>query len=202
MTPEVVEHVFEPFFTTKPRGHGTGLGLATVYGIVEESGGRIEVQSAPDEGTTFRIILPRVEEAPRPREAIEAGLETRRGTETILLAEDQEAVRALAGRFLVALGYTVIAAADGPAALEIARRRMEEIDLVVTDVVMPGMGGSELAARIRALRPGLPVVFLSGYPADVVARSDLAELQGPLVSKPFGRRQLASAVRRALDEPK
>ncbi len=201
MTPEVMDHIFEPFFTTKPQGHGTGLGLATVYGVVEESGGRTEVRSTPGKGATFRIILPRLDEPAGPLEPAEADGESRSGTETILLAEDQQAVRALAGRFLSDLGYTVIAAPDGPAALKIARSRLDDIDLLVTDVVMPGMGGPELATRLQALRPNLPVVFLTGYSADLAARPNLAALQGPLVPKPFDRHELSSAVRRALDSP-
>jgi signal transduction histidine kinase/putative methionine-R-sulfoxide reductase with GAF domain len=198
MTPEVRAHLFEPFFSTKGPGKGTGLGLATVYGIVKQSGGEIQVHSEMGRGTEFRIYLPCCHEEgssitlPEPTELLP------RGSETILVVEDDERVRRFTSNLLRRLGYTVLEAQDGIAALEQAAALAGPIDLVVTDVVMPRMGGRDLAARIRAAKPDVPVLFMSGYPGDGVRLTDA----GPsdLVPKPFSAEILASRIRRVLDE--
>ena len=189
--------MFEPFFTTKPQGQGTGLGLSTVYGLVRQGGGSIAVLSTPGQGTTIELLLPRAPVATTPAPAPRASDVVTRGTETVLVAEDEEAVRHLAVEALQRQGYRVIAAASGEAALEVARAHDGAIDLLLTDVVMPGLKGPELAARLRDLRPGLRVILMSGYAAEVVTPLDLKD--ATLVSKPFSAAVLARAVRAALD---
>ena len=192
--------MFEPFFTTKPHGQGTGLGLSTVYGFVRQCGGSIGVLSTPGTGTSIELLLPRASDrapvTPKLRSHSEI---TKRGTETVLVAEDEEAVRALAVQSLQRSGYQVIASASGEEAIRLAGAFDGTIDLLLTDVVMPGMKGPELAARLRALRPGLKVLLMSGYAADVVTPGDLRN--ATMVSKPFSPSALARAVRNALDVP-
>jgi signal transduction histidine kinase/CheY-like chemotaxis protein len=198
MTEEVQGRLFEPFFTTKSVGKGTGLGLATVFGIVQQSGGRVAVESVLGSGSTFDVLLPRREAQVSPTpSAVEPTI--LHGTETILLAEDDPAVRSTVLRFLAAFGYTVLVAVDGFDALQISTEHDGPIDLVVTDIVMPGMGGRELANRLRPLRPETPILFVSGYAHD--RRSTMNEVAGgwPLLEKPFTGDQLASAVRAAID---
>ena len=163
MSAEVRQRVFEPFFTTKSRGRGTGLGLSTVFGIVKQAGGEIEVESEPGEGTTFHVLLPVVEAQDAAPVGEQAPAEEIRGNETVLVAQDDEAVRGLPAELLAALGYTVLTASNGAAAARLVRDRGETIDLLLTDMVMPGQTGKDLAEEIRGTRPGLPVVFLSGY---------------------------------------
>ncbi len=194
--PEVLGHLFEPFFTTKPEGRGTGLGLSTAYGVVRQSGGHVSVRSERGHGTEFTVHLPLAESAAPPEAA--AAPAACGGTETILVAEDQEALRELVVEMLSDAGYTVLAASDGGSALERARRHDGPLDLVVTDVVMPCAGGPELAERLRALRPGLRVLYTSGYTADVIERSGLGGEEVPLLGKPFTRAELLDAVRGAL----
>ena len=193
---KVQARVFEPFFTTKEKGKGTGLGLATVYGLVKQSDGYIAVQSAPGQGTRFRIFLPRVEAlAPAPIR-LEKPTSVA-GSETILLVEDEESVRRLARAFLENRGYTVLEAHDGAHALELCEKRTEPIHLMVTDVVMPKMNGRELAQRVATLRPDMRVLFVSGYTGD-----SLAQL-GPraaFLEKPFGPGDLVKKVRQILDQ--
>ena len=194
---KVQARVFEPFFTTKEKGKGTGLGLATVYGIVKQSEGYISVESAPGQGTTFRIYLPRVEApaaaAPAPSEKPASTT----GSETILLVEDEESVRRLARAFLENRGYQVLEARDGAHAVEICQNRGQRIHLMVTDVVMPKMSGRELAQRVASLRPEMRVLFVSGYTGDSLT------LPGPHVAfleKPFGPSDLIKKVREMLDQ--
>ncbi|HEX8696051.1 MAG TPA: PAS domain S-box protein [Longimicrobium sp.] len=199
MDRETQERVFEPFFTTKPRG--TGLGLSTVYGIVKQSGGYIWVYSEPENGTTFRIYLPPVE-APAEEAASGPGAAApTRGAETVLLAEDEETVRRLARRVLQRSGYTVLEAADGEEALRVAGAHRGPIHLLVTDVVMPRLGGRDLAARLLAARPGLRVLYVSGYTEEAVQRHGVLDPGIGFLEKPFTAEALAERVRRALDEP-
>jgi len=190
--------VFEPFFTTKPVGQGTGLGLATVFGIVRQSGGSIQVDTSPGQGTTFSIYLPAVPRTPEPSDA-RAPIRVGRGSETILVVEDEELVRDFACRYLEAQGYHCVEAANGKEALEIVQRRGKEIDAVVTDVVMPFMGGRELTERMDALRPGTPVLFISAYTGDEIVRRGLMEPGTPFLQKPFTPAGLATRLRALLD---
>jgi PAS domain S-box-containing protein len=192
-------HLFEPFFTTKEKGKGTGLGLATVYGIVKQSGGFIWVYSEPGHGTTFKMYLPRVNE---PAMDLHQGQtpESVRGTETILLAEDAAGVRAVAREVLKRNGYAVIEAADGQAALALAAAHAGPIHLLVTDVIMPEMSGRQLADRLREGRPELKVLFVSGYTDDAIVRHGILEPGIAFLQKPFTPESLARKVRAVLDE--
>jgi signal transduction histidine kinase len=190
--------VFEPFFTTKPAGEGTGLGLATVYGIVKQSGGYIWVYSEPGRGTTFRLYFPRALERPEPEETEAAPPADLRGRETVLVVEDQELLRGVVRESLERFGYHVLEATDGEAALAVVEAHAAEIDLVLTDVVMPHMNGVDLAARLRATRPGLRVLFMSGYTQDMVARHGLLEPGTLLLEKPFTALALAGKIREAM----
>jgi len=200
MDPETTAHLFEPFFTTKEVGKGTGLGLATVYGIVKQSGGYITVYSEPGQGTSFKIYLPRVPEASPVPKGPTAPRESTRGTETILVVEDEPAVRSLSRRALEGSGYTVLAAATGADALELAERHDGPIDLLVTDVVMPGMSGRELAEQLAPRRPGLRVLYMSGYPGDAVVQRGGLAAGVAFLQKPFTPDGLARQVRAVLDE--
>ena len=190
--------VFEPFFTTKAPGKGTGLGLATVYGIVQQSGGFIWVYSEPGHGTTFKIYLPRVD-APAEGVAVTAVAPVGRGTETVLLAEDAAAVRAVARQVLERQGYTVLEAPDGELALHLAQRHAGPIHLLLTDVVMPGMSGRQLADRLARLRPDTKVLYVSGYTDDAVVRHGVLEAGIAYLQKPFTIDSLARKVREVLD---
>jgi CheY-like chemotaxis protein len=188
---------FEPFFTTKGE-KGTGLGLATVYGIVEQSGGSVAVYSEPGHGTTFKVYLPLVPAGAETPAARSPAGPPPRGTETVLLAEDEGPVRALARAVLERHGYTVLEAADGRAALAAAALHAGTIHLLVTDLVMPGAGGREVAERLRELRPGLKVLYLSGYTEDAVVRHGVLEAEADFLQKPFTPEALARKVREVL----
>jgi signal transduction histidine kinase len=199
MDATVRAHLFEPFFTTKELGRGTGLGLATVYGIVKQSGGFIWVDSAPGYGARFTIDLPRVE---APTAAVEgAGASSRlpQGTETILVVEDEEAVRCLAREVLAGCGYAILEASHGEEALRVAAEHAGPIDLVVTDVVMPRMNGRELVDRLIPIRPGVKVVYMSGYTDDSVVARGVATAGLTFLQKPFTLAVLARTVREVLD---
>jgi PAS domain S-box-containing protein len=198
--------IFEPFFTTKDAGKGTGLGLSTVYGIVKQSGGSIWVESAPGRGTTFDLYFPMVDELPAAHPARSSvpkpALATEGGAELILVVEDEDAIRQVAIRVLTRQGYSVAAANSGEAALVEAAALGRPIDLLLTDMVMPGMTGPELAKQLRAQQPGLRVLFTSGYSADAVARQfGLSDDTWAFISKPYGLADLTREVRRVLDEP-
>jgi len=198
MSDDVQSHIFEPFFTSKPEGKGTGLGLATVYGIVKQAGGAIAVESAPGRGTTIRIVLPAVVTA-TPGAGVPPTPAPARGTETLLIVEDEAEVRRLIGAGLQAHGYRVLLAASGAEALVLLQAHAAEVDLLVTDVVMPGLGGRALADAARALRPGLPVVYMSGYMNDDVVRQGVASAADAFLAKPFVPSTLARKVRDVLD---
>ncbi len=199
--PEVKEHLFEPFFTTKETGKGTGLGLATVYGIVKQSGGRIWVENAPGGGATFRAIFPRSDARLKVSDASIPVLGGPRGTETILLVEDEPSVRGVARSILAGRGYRLIEAENGAAALDLATRHSGPIHLVLTDVVMPGMGGREVVEKLLDVRPDIRVLFVSGYAADKALADDLATNGHAYLSKPFSPVKLAEKVREVLDAP-
>jgi PAS domain S-box-containing protein len=200
MSADVLEHAFEPFFSTKPVGQGAGLGLATVFGIVRQSGGHIFAWSEPGLGSTFKIYLPReagpVGQAPVPAPSVPAN-----GTETLLLVEDDAAVLRAAQRILESAGYRVLAA-NGPAAALAIEAGSEEIDLLVTDVVMPGMNGNKLAERLRLHRPDLAVLFISGYTEDAITHHGVVDEGTHFLPKPFGRIELLAMVREVLDSRK
>lgn len=196
---EILPRVFEPFFTTKQPGKGTGLGLSTSYGIVKQLGGHISVYSEPGTGTTFRVYLPLVSgAAPGPDGAV-AVLPLTGGGETVLLVEDEAQVRAITSKLLSRLGYQVLEAADGPRAIALAEKFAGKIDLLLTDVIMPGMNGQELAARLAAIRPSLRVVFASGYTANAIHDHGILHPGIDLLEKPFTAASLAAKLREVLD---
>jgi two-component system cell cycle sensor histidine kinase/response regulator CckA len=201
MDAKTQEHLFEPFFTTKESGKGTGLGLATVYGIVKQSGGYIWCESQPGKGSTFTVHLPAVTEATAALEQITSGAEHRTGSETILLAEDEQMVADVTGDILAQAGYTVVRAANGVEALALSSVDGAHFDLVVSDVVMPGVRGPEMAKRIRQTLPNVKIIMMSGYP-DLGDMSQI--LPGPndiFLQKPVSTQNLLAAVRQALDNP-
>ncbi len=199
MSPEVQARAFEPFFTTKEKSNGTGLGLATVYGIVKQHDGYIELKSALGEGTTVSIYLPRVEEPAAVAEPERAPAAAPGGSETILLVEDEDEVRELAREILEASGYTVIDAGSGAEALRVCRQHPDRVHLLLTDVVMPGMSGRELARQVATLRPETKVVYTSGYTDDALGHHGVLEPGIILLEKPFTPDSLLEAVRSALD---
>ncbi|MBL8824687.1 MAG: PAS domain S-box protein [Planctomycetia bacterium] len=200
MSAEIQSKIFEPFFTTKGPGRGTGLGLATVRTIAEEGGGFITVSSAPGKGSTFRLYLPVVDvrEAPPARQRKDAALP--RGRETILLVEDEEAVRTVTRKILQQAGYQVVEAVGGLEALKLSEDYQGRIDMLVTDVVMPGLGGRELVAKLSEQRRSLKVLFLSGYTADALFRDDVQQADIAFLQKPFTLSSLTRKVREVLDD--
>jgi hypothetical protein len=193
--------IFEPFFTTKAHGKGTGLGLATVYGIVKQSGGHIAVYSELGHGTSFKIYLPRLDDSAEPPRKPADPAAPLGGTETILLVEDERALRDLTSRILEPKGYTVLTAVDGEAAQAIVMSHPGPIHLVLTDVVLPGMSGSEVAAWIVRQRPGIQVLYMSGYTDDAIVHHGVLEAGMHFIEKPFTGLGLARKVRQLLDAP-
>ena len=202
MDQDTLRRLFEPFFTTKDSGKGTGLGLAICYGIVRQAGGNIWVYSEPGRGSTFKVHLPLIEGALAAPEPAAEPQPVPGGHETILLAEDEPQIRDLIMRTLQERGYTVLAALDGEAALGAARDHPGRIDALVTDVVLPLIGGQELATRLRQRQPGLPVVYISGYTAGAIGESDLREESTAFLPKPFTPKELARRLREVLDQGK
>jgi PAS domain S-box-containing protein len=199
MTPEVRARIFEPFFTTKGPGRGTGLGLATVLGIVKQSGGHVEVYSEPGLGTSFKVYLPRLEQPAPPGAPPAAPKPPPQGSETVLLVEDDEAVRALGRQALRKNGYHVLEAANGEEALRVAEQHAGPLDLLVTDVVMPGLGGRTLSQRLAVRYPSLKTLFVSGYTDDAVIRHGILQADVAFLQKPFSPSALAHKVREVLD---
>jgi CheY-like chemotaxis protein len=199
MDARTMSRIFDPFFTTKEEGKGTGLGLATVYGIVRQSGGTVNVYSEPGHGTTFKVYLPRVESA-APLEAVVAAAAPSGGTETILLVEDAEPLRLLIRELLESAGYSVVDAEAPDMALELLERAARPVDLVLTDMVMPRMSGQEFAKRLAVTQPRARIVFMSGY-SDQAIGEDVLEPGALFLQKPFTMDALMQMIRRALDAP-
>ncbi len=200
MTADVMARIFEPFYTTKPPGVGTGLGLAMVFGVVCQSGGTIDVESTPGQGSRFMLYFPAVAE-PLPARPAPTSVADVHGTETILLAEDEQSVRELLLRGLARYGYTLLAAHDGEDGIRVAQEHAGAIDLVLTDVVMPRMGGPDLVAALRTRRPNLKALFMSGYTDDAVVRHGLLAADVAFIQKPCTPQELARKIRSVLDEP-
>jgi len=198
MDADTQRRIFEPFFTTKEVGKGTGLGLATVYGIVKQSGGYISVYSEPGRGTSFKIYLPRIDAAEPQAAAAEAAVPLD-GSETVLVAEDEDAVRQIIEKALQARGYTVMVARDGNEALAIAGRHAGQIDLLVTDVVMPDMNGRALSERLTHVRPTIKTLYLSGYTDDAILHHGVLEEGVAFLQKPFSLGALARKVREVIE---
>jgi hypothetical protein len=203
MSQATIDRAFEPFFTTKPKGHGTGLGLATIYGIVTQSGGHAQITSEPGVGTTFTALFPATDDTVDATEQLPSdGIDRRhhaRDHETILLAEDEDSLRLLTQRILSRHGYTVIAAANGQEAIELADQHAGTIDLLLTDVIMPHVNGHDLAMRLKRTRPTLPVIYVSGYAEPLLATRSTLPTGVTLLSKPVTEHQILAGIRRALD---
>lgn len=200
MSPEVKEKIFDPFFTTKSEGKGTGLGLSTVYGIVKQSGGYVWVYSEPQQGTTFKIYLPRVKEK---LDDLTSPVETGdfpKGEETLLLVEDEEALRNLTAKVLRDQGYTVLEAANGDEAIKLARTFSQRIHLLVTDLVMPQMGGKELVEPFKLLHPDCKVLFISGYTDGVLTDQGLLGHGALFLQKPFSPLEFLRKIREVLSQ--
>jgi two-component system cell cycle sensor histidine kinase/response regulator CckA len=196
MTPETLKHAIEPFFTTKSSGFGTGLGLATVYGIVNQLGGVVRITSEAGTGTTITVHLHTTD---RPVEVPVIASPPAGGDETILLAEDEDGIRDTLTRTLSAAGYTVLAAPNGAAALELAEQHPEAIHLLLSDVVMPGMLGDELAAHLHERRPAVKVLFMSGYAGDLMNRYGVLQAGVTVLPKPFTKAELLTGIRSIID---
>jgi len=200
MEPGIKNRIFEPFFTTKEKGKGTGLGLSTVYGIVKQCGGNIWTYSEPGHGTLFKIYLARVDEPLEVFDEKSSDSSLPTGSETVLVVEDAEEVRRLAMQILKRQGYHVLDAPNGIEALQLCRQKKEDIHLLLTDVVMPQMGGKELSEQIRLLRPEIRVLFTSGFTDDAIARQGILDPGITFLQKPFSPVSLSRKVREVLDK--
>jgi two-component system cell cycle sensor histidine kinase/response regulator CckA len=198
MDKETLSRIFEPFFTTKEKGKGTGLGLSTVYGIVKQSGGYVFANSDLGEGTTFHIYLPRVEDSPETPRPVKLQENDNGGSETVLLVEDEDSVRELVRETLAGRGYRVLEADNGEAGLKLAEVHGDEIDILITDVIMPGMGGRELAKKLMAMRPEIGILYLSGYTEDAIVHHGVLDPGTAFLQKPFTLQKLAQKVREVL----
>ncbi len=198
IAPEILPHIFEPFFTTKEQGKGTGLGLPTVYGIVKQSGGSVWVYSEVGHGTAVTVYLPRAEQPVQPRKEEAPAGPPPRGSETLLVVEDEDAVRESTSEYLVSRGYTVVQGKNGPDAVQVLEHLAGKVDLLITDVVMPGMSGAELAKRVREMRLATRVLFISGYTESTVVEHGI-EAQYGFLQKPFTLTALGNKVREVLD---
>jgi len=201
MNAYVKQHLFEPFFTTKEQGKGTGLGLATCYGIVQQLNGHIVVDSEEGHGARFRVFLPKVDAPAQPVTRIEDAPQVPRGSETVLLVEDEPLVRQIAENALTDQGYHVLEAENGEEALRVATgHNADDIALVLTDVVMPRMGGRELSEKLREARPGIRVLYMSGYAASTIDEQDVVEPGTAFLRKPFTLAEMLRKVRDVLDD--
>jgi CheY-like chemotaxis protein len=204
MTPEILQSIFEPFFTTKERGKGTGLGLSTVYGIVRQGKGFIDVSSNVGEGTVFNLYFPCIQDTIVVHESTSAGTTagTVKGGETVLVVEDELSIRRLIQNMLETSGYNVLTAADGDEAVDVTKRYSSEITLLLTDVIMPGMNGKEVFDALRVLQPKLKVLFTSGYTDEIIEPRGVLGHTVAYIAKPFSREMLVAKIREVLsDEP-
>ena len=199
MDAETLNHLFEPFFTTKGDGEGTGLGLATLYGIIKQNNGCIDVCSAPGKGTTFNIYLPRHDGKGLPAPADLSAAPTGRGHETILLVEDEPTILRMTARMLAMQGYAVLTAGTPGEAVRLAQEHAGDIDLLMTDVVMPEMNGRDLAKNLLNLYPQLKRLFMSGYTADIIAHHGVVDEGVHFIQKPFTMKDLSAKLREALE---
>ena len=199
IAPDLLQHLFEPFFTTKAQGKGTGLGLATVYGIVKQNGGHIDVHSALGQGSTFALFLPRSRDSDQRATEQVATFRRVAGRETILVVDDERSLLPICQRMLSQHGYSVLTAGTPTEALRIAEEHAGEISLLVTDVVLPEMNGRELSVRLTALRPHLKCLYMSGYTADIIAANGVIEEGILFLTKPYTSSELLAKVRAALD---
>lgn len=195
----ILPHIFEPFFTTKKKGEGTGLGLSTVYGIVKQSKGHINVYSEVGKGTTVEIYLPRVNEPAEEIVSSDKFSELPRGRETVLVVEDEESVRELAAKILSEYGYKVLSAKNEEKALSLWEKYSEKIDLLLTDVVLPGTSGRELAEKLKALKPELKVLYMSGYAENIISHHGVLDKNIFFLQKPFTPHNLVRKIREVLD---
>jgi two-component system cell cycle sensor histidine kinase/response regulator CckA len=200
MDTETQSHIFEPFFTTKEVGRGTGLGLSTVYGIVKQSGGSLWAYSEVEKGTIFKIYLPRVDQVIKYDEVVPGSVAVPRGRETVLLVEDEDVVRNLSKEILETFGYSVLVASNGREGLRVSREFQGPIDLVITDVIMPQMGGREMAEDLRTIRPATRVLFMSGFTDDVIVHHRVLDESVSFIQKPFSPEALAIKAREVLDQ--
>ena len=200
MPKEVLEHLFEPFFTTKGVGKGTGLGLSTIYGIVKQNNGFVNVYSELGQGTTFKIYLPRLQSGPLETKVEREPETLPRGTETVLMVEDEDAILRIGKAMLEELGYTVLTATTPGEAIQAMEKQGREIHLLLTDVVMPEMNGRDLADHLKAINPGLKCLYMSGYTANVIAHHGVLDEGVVFIQKPFSTRELAVKVREVLDK--
>jgi two-component system cell cycle sensor histidine kinase/response regulator CckA len=196
---DILQHIFEPFFTTKEKGKGTGLGLSIIHGIVKQNGGEIWVYTEPGQGTTFKIYLPRVQEPAEPWRTAQSRSALPHGSETVLVVEDEAAVAKMLREILSRLGYTVLEAADGQKALELCGAHAKAIHILLTDVVMPGMAGPDLARAVRILRPETRIIFMSGYTDNSVLHQELLDPDAEFLQKPFTPEEVAQRIRSVLD---
>jgi two-component system, cell cycle sensor histidine kinase and response regulator CckA len=200
MDEETISRAFDPFFTTKEVGEGTGLGLATVHGIVTQNGGDCQITSAPGEGTTFNIYFPRTDAEPQERTP-ERSPDGARSSETVLLVEDLDAVRGVLRKILERNGFEVITASSGAGAIESARTLARPVDLLVTDIVMPGMNGHDLSRELVALNPGLRVIYMSGHTQDAALHEETETGRAHFLQKPFSAATFVETARKVLDAP-
>jgi CheY-like chemotaxis protein len=199
MDHETQSRIFEPFFTTKEKGKGTGLGLSTVYGIVKQSGGNVWVYSELGKGTTFKVYLPQVEDEVSGLEEAKAHVTMKRGSETVLLVEDEDTVRHLASELLEESGYVVLSAGGGEEAINFATTHKDHIDLLITDVVMPKVSGKEVAEQLKKIHPETKVLFMSGYTDEAIVHHGIVDSNIAFIQKPFSEQALAHKIREVLD---
>lgn len=199
MDAKTMENIFEPFFTTKEMGRGTGLGLATVYGIVKQHDGMINLDSAVGKGTTFRVYLPVLSGAAEPQRPDQKDSTVRKGTGTILLAEDHEGLRAAAQEMLEELGFKLILAADGTEAVKAFKQNSSQIDIAILDIVMPGLSGPDAYVQMAAINPNLPVLFATGYTKGIETVLQTAQKHGAVIQKPYDSATLSGAIQSLLD---